>query len=138
MSQSNVISGAKQILLIDSEVNVRAVVQTCLSTLGGWTVFIAQSTQDGLNQAILKQPDLIVLDLSASEPISGIELLEKLKAHPATQSIPIVLLSAEARWLNIQQLQQLGVKGAIVKPFNAVMLPTQIANLLGWTLLPDQ
>jgi CheY-like chemotaxis protein len=133
MSESNIIPHAKQILLIDSEVNVRAVVQTCLSTLGGWTVFIAESTQDGLSQAIQKQPDLIILDIAVSEPMNGLELLELLKTHPATQSIPIVLLSAEARWLNMQRLQPLGVIGAIAKPFNAVTLPTQIANLLGWT-----
>ncbi|MBW4582260.1 MAG: response regulator [Tildeniella nuda ZEHNDER 1965/U140] len=131
---------AKRILLIDHEVNVRAVVQTCLSVLGGWEVLIAESNQAGLSQAILQQPDLailqqpdlIILDPSVSEQINGLALLEHLKAHPATRLIPVILLSAEVRWLNAQQLQQLGVVGAIAKPFHAPTLPAQIAALVGW------
>lgn len=137
MPKPTAVPDPKQILLIDSEVNVRSVVQICLSILGGWTVIIAESTQDGFNKATLEQPDLIILDTSISEQMNGQELLAQLTVDPVTRSIPIVLLSVEAAWLNGQQLQQLGAKGAIAKPFDVVTLPTQIASLLGWALPPE-
>lgn len=132
MSESRVILNTKRVLLIDDEVNVREVVQTCLSTMAGWKILIAQSTHEGLNQAIVERPDLIILDIATGGDFSGTELLEQLQTHTVTQSIPIVLLSVEARWLNARQLQQFGVIGAIAKPFNIVTLPAQIANLLKW------
>ncbi|WP_256874460.1 hypothetical protein [Nostoc sp. C057] len=36
------------------------------------------------------------------------------------------------RWLNSQILRQYEVAGVILKPFDPVTLPAQIATLLGW------
>ena len=62
--------------------------------------------------------------------------LEKLRNNPETQAIPIVLLSAKARWLDSQILQQYQIAGVILKPFDPVTLPVQIATLLGWDFSP--
>lgn len=122
---------AKTILLIHHEPNMLEVVQACLSDLGGWNVITAASPTDGLQQAILKQPDGIVMDL----PLAGLHqftLLEQLRLQPATQMIPIVLLATRAKWLDRQQLQHYQVAGVITNPYDPVFLPGQISTLLGW------
>ncbi|MEH1966633.1 response regulator [Nostoc sp.] len=130
MLQEVNISG-KTILLIDDELNVREIVKFCLQDLAGWDVVTADSSLEGLQNAVHHSPDAIVLDISISD-IASFEFMNKLRNNPETQAIPVVLLSAKARWVDSQILRQYQVAGVILKPFNPVTLPAQVAQLLGW------
>ena len=121
----------KLVLLVDNEANVREVVQACLQDLGGWDVQSVASAQEGLDRAVAVQPDAIVLDISMPG-IDSFTFLQQLRANPVTQLIPVVLLTAKARWFTPHQLQSVGVVGAIAKPFNPISLTNQIASALGW------
>ncbi|HBB34856.1 MAG TPA: response regulator [Cyanobacteria bacterium UBA8803] len=123
----------KRILFIDDELHVRQVVKACLEALGGWDVLLAASAQEGLVKAVSAQPDAILLDVMLPE-IDGLALLQQLKANSVTQSIPVVFLTARLSLTEPQRFQELGVKGAIAKPFNSLTLVPQIANALGWNL----
>lgn len=123
----------KRILFIDDELHVRKVVQACLEALGGWDVLLAMSGQEGLAKAVTEKPDAILLDVMMPE-MDGLELLQQLKANPVTESIPVVFLTARLSLTEPQRFQQLGVKGAIAKPFNSLTLVPTIANSLGWNL----
>jgi len=131
MNALEVAMTTKLVLLVDNEANVREVVQACLQDLGGWDVQSVASAKEGLDTAVAVQPDAIVLDISMLE-IDGLAFLQKLRANPVTQLIPIVLLTAKARWFTPHQLQSFGVAGAIAKPFNPLSLTNEIANALGW------
>lgn len=131
MRTLEVVMSTKQVLLIDDEAYVREVVQACLQDLGGWDVLAVASAQDGLDKALNMQPDAIVLDISIPG-MDGFAFLQQLRANCLTQHIPVVLLSAKAGWFTPQQLQSLGVAGAIAKPFNPVSLTHDIAKALGW------
>ena len=130
MLQEINISG-KTILLIDDELNVREIVKFCLQDLAGWDVVTADSPLEGLQNAVRHSPDAIVLDISIRD-MASFEFMNKLRNNPETQAIPVVLLSAKARWLDSQILRQYQVAGVILKPFNPVTLPAQVAQLLGW------
>lgn len=121
----------RNILLIDDEVSVREVVELCLKDLGGWNVVVADSPFDGLHKAATEHTDAIVLDISM-RGMTMFKFLEQLRNNPATQAIPVILLSAKARWLDSQILRQYRISGIILKPFDPVLLPTQISQLLGW------
>ncbi|MBD1854267.1 hypothetical protein [Leptolyngbya sp. FACHB-1624] len=58
---------SKHILLIDDEKYLSLVIQTCLVKLGGWSVSIAESRQDGLLKAETELPDAIVLDIMMAD-----------------------------------------------------------------------
>ncbi|WP_199345126.1 MULTISPECIES: response regulator [Nostoc] len=121
----------KTILLIDDELNVREIVELCLKDLAGWNVLTADSPLQGLQSAVGDSPDAIVLDISISG-IDTFKLMNKLRNNPDTQTIPIVLLSANVRWLDSQFLRNYQIAGVILKPFDPVNLPAQIAKLLNW------
>ncbi|MBD2519408.1 response regulator [Nostoc sp. FACHB-973] len=121
----------KTILLIDDELNVREIVELCLKDLAGWNVLTADSPLQGLQSAVGDSPDAIVLDISISG-IDTFKLMNKLRNNPDTQAIPIVLLSANVRWLDSQFLRNYQISGVILKPFDPVNLPAQIAKLLSW------
>jgi CheY-like chemotaxis protein len=121
----------KTILLIDDELNVREIVELCLKDLAGWNVVTADSPFTGLQRALFDQPDAIVIDWSMRS-MDVFKFIKQLKSHPQTQAIPLVLLSAKARWIDSQILQEYQIVGVILKPFNPVALPTKIAEFLGW------
>ena len=126
-----VVMATKQILIVDDEAHVREVVQTCLETLGGWKVLPASSSWDGLLKAQTEQPDVILLDVMMPE-MDGFSFLRQLQSNTVTRHIPVILLTAIAYQFNRQQLAQLGVRTAIAKPFNPVLLTHQIARAVGW------
>jgi CheY-like chemotaxis protein len=121
----------KSILLIDSEVGIREVLSHCLRDFGGWEVIAAASISEGVAKLTVKSPDAIILDVQIPSEANGLQFLQALK-RSSWQYIPVVLITAQAKWLTPQQLQEIGVVGAIAKPFNPISLPLQIANLLGW------
>jgi CheY-like chemotaxis protein len=123
----------KRILFIDDELHVRQVVKVCLETLGGWNVLLAASGSEGLLKAITEKPDAILLDVMMPG-MDGLALLQKLQENPGTKSIPVVFLTARLSLTEPQRFQELGVKGAIAKPFNSLTLVPQIANALSWDL----
>ncbi len=126
----------KKILLIDNEMMVREVVELCLKDLAFWNVLTADSPLDGLYVIELDYPDAILLDWSidAMDGMDGFMFLAQLRNNPATQAIPVVLLSAKARWLDSQILEQYQVTGVILKPFDPIILHLLVAQMLGWNL----
>jgi CheY-like chemotaxis protein len=123
---------SKTILLIDDEVSVRELVGLCLKDLGGWNVVIADSPLDGLQKSVLVNPDAIVLDLSMHS-MNSLRFMEQLRNHPQTMTIPLVLLSAKARWIDPHIIQKYQISGVIHKPFDPVTIPFRINALLEWT-----
>ena len=121
----------KRILIIDDEYDIRAVAQLTLKTVGGWDVSIAASGNEGLAKAADEQPDVILLDVMMPD-LDGIETFRALQANPATQSIPVILMTAKVQATEQRRFAELGVAGIIRKPFKAMKLPGQIAKTLGW------
>jgi CheY-like chemotaxis protein len=126
----------RTILLINSEPNVREVIQDCLSHLGGWQVLSTGSPSEALRRAAQDQPDAIVFDLSTFG-MNFFNFLNQLRSQPLTQNIPVVLIAVEAKWLNIEPLQALQIAGIIDYSGDPARLPQQIAQLLNWDQAPQ-
>lgn len=121
----------KRILVVDDDPDIRDVAQLALRKFARWEVTAAPSGQEGLNLAKSASPDAILLDVSMPD-MDGISVFEKLQSDPATQPIPVVLLTAKVLPSDRQRFAALGVAGVITKPFDPVTLSTQVAKLLGW------
>lgn len=123
----------KQILVIDNEQYIQEVAQICLRTVAGWQVITAGSGREGLIKADTEQPDAILLDVMMPD-MDGLTTFQKLQANPATRHIPVVLLTAKVQASDQRRYAELGVTGAIAKPFNPLELASQVAQALGWSL----
>jgi CheY-like chemotaxis protein len=75
----------------------------------------------------------IIFEFSLSE-ISELLFLKQLRSQPATQGIPVVLLSVRSKWFDLEFLQQYQAVTVTFNPLDLAMLPIQIAHLLGWDL----
>ena len=67
-------------ILIHTEPNMQDVIQACLTTFAGWNVRVANSTLEGVQQAILSQPEAIILEVSVGE-IDGLRFLKQLSCR---------------------------------------------------------
>jgi two-component system, OmpR family, alkaline phosphatase synthesis response regulator PhoP len=119
----------KRILIIDDEADIREATQICLEITGQWDVLTASSGREGLETAIAQQPDAILLDVMMPG-MDGLTTFQTLQAHPTTQNIPIILLTAKAQSTERRQLQQLNVAAVITKPYDPFSLSDQIERAL--------
>lgn len=122
---------AKRILVIDDDDDIREVAQLTLETMGAWEVLTASSGSEGLAQAEAEQPDAILLDVMMPD-MDGLTTFHQLQTNPATQPIPVILLTAKVQSADQRRFTELGVIAMIAKPFNPMTLATQVAEALGW------
>jgi CheY-like chemotaxis protein len=123
----------KRILVIDNEQYIQEVTQICLRTTAGWEVLMASSGHEGITKAEAEQPDAILLDVMMPD-MDGPTTFQKLQENQTTRSIPVILLTAKVQASDRRRYEELGVEGAIAKPFNPLELASQIAEILDWQL----
>lgn len=123
----------KRILVVDDESYIQEVTKICLETVAGWDVLTAGSGIEGIRKAEHEQPDAILLDVMMPE-MDGIATFSQLQENPATQHIPVMFFTAKAPASDSQEYEKMGIKAAISKPFEPMILAKQVAQALDWNL----
>lgn len=82
----------------------------------GYELALAVDGQQALELAAEKKPDLILLDI-LMPGMDGIEVCRRFKADPATQSIPIIFITAKAESDDILTGFETGAVDYVTKPF---------------------
>lgn len=103
------------ILLADDDPLLGELVQFKLEA-HGHSVEIVGDGEAALAAIAARRPDLLILD-SMMPAMSGPEVLQVLKASPATASIPIIMLTARKGQENIVSALQAGADDYVTKPF---------------------
>ena len=80
----------------------------------GFEVDIAHDGAEGFEKMKLDQPSLVLMDVMMPN-VNGLEALIRAKQDPATQAIPIVMLTNLAGTADLQAALQKGAVGYIVK-----------------------
>lgn len=87
---------------------------------------------------ICNTPRVILLDIHMPK-ITGLEVLEKLKADPRTRDIPVVILTSSREGPDIKKCYELGANSYIAKPVNFEAFRHAIKNIgFYWLLLNQQ
>ena len=121
----------KRVLVIDDEDDIREVARLTLELTEGWTVATANCGSTGAALALSTPPDAILLDVMMPE-MDGPSTLRVLREQSATESIPVIFLTAKVQAADRQRFLQLGVRGIISKPFDPLTLGQQIKDALSW------
>lgn len=113
------------ILVIDDEPQIRKLLRISL-VAQGYAVLEAASAQEGLNQAALQRPDIVVLDLGLPDA-DGQQLLVDLRTW---SSVPVLVLSA--RDTDSEKVKALdnGANDYVTKPFSIQEFLARIRALL--------
>ena len=118
------------ILVVDDYKTMVRIVRNLLHQLGFDNIDDANDGASALAKLRQKCFGLVISDW-AMEPMSGLELLQAMRADPELRTLPFIMITAENRRDRIARAEQAGANGYIVKPFNAEALSERIARVMG-------
>jgi DNA-binding response OmpR family regulator len=118
-----------RILVVDDEIYIVHILDFSLG-MEGYEVITALDGEEALRKASETKPDLIVLDIMMPK-MDGYETCKALKADEATKDIPVILLSAKGRNVDMQTGYDVGADEYITKPFSPRKLVDRINTMLG-------
>lgn len=116
------------ILVIDDDPSIRKVVRMRLER-AGYRVLDTDAGEEGLRLAKAEPPAVILLDLQMPK-MDGREVLRRLKADPATQAIPVILLSVIGSTDELYVPLGAGQAANIAKPYQPHELLREIQAAL--------
>lgn len=119
-----------KVLIIDDDDLIRRIARMGLTKVGGMSVLEASSGQEGARVAADESPDCILLDMVMPD-WDGEETLAALQRQPGTGEIPVIFVTAISETCDTQRLVDLGARGVIRKPFNALTLAGEVRSILG-------
>lgn len=119
----------KKVMIVDDEPFVREIVRVKLRQFG-IDVIEGATGPEALEKALRDKPDLILLDIMMPK-MSGFEVCEKLKSHPETANIPILMLTARGEQTDKEKGERVGALDYIVKPFSPQKLAEKVMSIIG-------
>ena len=121
----------KKILIVDDQPQIRELVAITLQ-LSSYQILLAENGQRAIEIAQTEHPDVILLDVMLdSSDLDGLEVCRRLKKNPATEDIPIVLLTAHGQMSDIEAGKAAGADDYFIKPFSPIALMKKIEAVLG-------
>ncbi len=121
-----------KILVIDDEIDIVDLLEMLL-VAEGYQVVPASNGIDGLREAEVHQPDLILLDLMMPG-MDGYAVISALKNKPSLADTPVIMLTALAQAKEKIQGLTAGAEDYITKPFDTKELILRIESVLNRTL----
>ncbi|HEX3049900.1 MAG TPA: hybrid sensor histidine kinase/response regulator [Aggregatilineaceae bacterium] len=115
------------VLVVDDSPSVRRVICSYLQRLG-WQTTDAKDGVDALEKLVALHPDVALVDIEMPR-MNGFELLERIKADPGLQSIPVVFLTSRSAAKHRERADQLHVDGYLVKPYRENELVEQLRRV---------
>ncbi|MCW8884094.1 MAG: chemotaxis response regulator CheY [Motiliproteus sp.] len=117
-----------KILIVDDFSTMRRIIKNLLRDLGFNNTVEADDGSTAL--PVLKNGGIDFLVTDWNMPgMSGLELLEQVRADPALNKLPVLMVTAEAKREQIIRAAQAGVNGYVVKPFTAAVLKEKIEKI---------
>jgi CheY-like chemotaxis protein len=116
------------VLLVDDEDQLRRVMRDLLER-DGYEVAEAADGVEALDQVDRHAPDIIVLDLNLPG-LDGYGVLSHLRSRPATEDIPVVVLTAHGDEDAEVRVFELGADDYLSKPFRARALSARLQAVL--------
>lgn len=120
-------AGAKILIVEDNPVNLELAKDILENH--GFDVLSAVNGLEALQTVQNLLPDLILMDLQLPG-MSGLTVIETLKADPATAHIPVVAVTAFAMSTDENRARAAGCIGFITKPINTREFPRLVAEFL--------
>lgn len=106
---------AKKVLVVDDETSIREMLRLALE-ISDFECIEAADIHEAYRLITDDAPDIILLDWMLPGG-SGIELLRRLKKEEATQTLPVIMLTAKTHEDNVIQGLEVGADDYITKPF---------------------
>jgi two-component system, chemotaxis family, chemotaxis protein CheY len=122
-------SAELKFLIVDDFATMRRIVRNLLKEIGHHNADEAEDGQDALKKLRSGPFDFVVTDINMPN-MSGFDLLQQIRADEALKSLPVLMVTAEAKKEDIIAAARAGASGYIVKPFTKATLEEKLAKIL--------
>lgn len=130
-----------KVLVVDDDVVARMMLMHLIDSCSRHEIIEAEDGAEAwamLAAAVPGQaPDIVFCDLRMPQ-LSGLELLQRLRAHPPLATLPFVLVSAAADGATREEAAAAGADGYIVKPFRQDDVRAQFERIFAAQEADDQ
>jgi two-component system chemotaxis response regulator CheY len=117
-----------KILIVDDFAMMRKIIKNLLKDLGYKDLYEAENGKEAF-QLIQKHTfDLVVTDWNMPE-LDGYELLKMIRMNDNVSSLPVIMVTAEAKKSQIVAAAKAGVNGYIVKPFTGKQIKDKMSKI---------
>lgn len=116
------------ILVVDDFSTMRRIVRNILRELGYHNILEAGDGVSALSMLESGTVDLLVTDWNMPG-MPGLELLKRVRESSVYGSMPVLMLTAEAKREQIVEAARAGANGYIIKPFTTATLKSKIEML---------
>ena len=117
------------VLIVDDYKTMLRIIRNLLKQIGFENVDEAADGTEALGKLRAKRYGLVISDWNMS-PMTGLELLQAVRADAKLATLPFIMITAESKTENVVAAKQAGVSNYIVKPFNAETLQGKIEKVL--------
>jgi two-component system chemotaxis response regulator CheY len=113
------------VLVVDDYSTMVRIIRNLLRQLGFEDIDDAADGSAALEKMTAKRYGLVISDWNM-EPMTGYDLLCRVRANPQIETTPFIMVTAESKTENVIAARKAGVNNYIVKPFNAQTLKAKI------------
>ena len=117
-----------RVLVVEDEFDLQELLRYNLDR-EGYDVSVVGSGERAVEEVGKNPPALILLDLMLPR-MDGLQVCRRLKAEPATASIPLIMVTAKGEETDIVAGLELGAHDYIVKPFSPRVLISRIRAVM--------
>lgn len=124
------IDKSMNVLIVDDYNTMLRIIRNLLKQIDFHNVDEAHDGAEAL--AMLRNGNfgLVISDWNM-EPMTGLQLLQEVRADARLRATPFIMVTAESKTENVIAAKQAGVSNYVVKPFNAETLRGKIEKVLG-------
>ncbi|HBR22749.1 MAG TPA: hypothetical protein DD713_09410 [Nitrospiraceae bacterium] len=127
---------ARRLLLADDSITIQKVVELVLAE-EGFEIKAVNNGEEALAAIETFKPDVVLADIEMPK-MNGYQLCEKLKAHPVTKDVPVILLSGAFEPLDEELARHVKADSFVIKPFESQELISKInASLLSASTMAE-
>ncbi|CAN4279054.1 chemotaxis response regulator CheY [Pseudoxanthomonas sp. LjRoot125] len=117
-----------RILIVDDFSTMRRIIKNLLNDLGYTNTAEAEDGNSALTALSQGSFEFVVTDWNMPG-MTGIELLKAIRADERFKTLPVLMVTAEAKREQIIEAAQNGVNGYIIKPFTAQTLEEKLGKI---------
>jgi two-component system cell cycle response regulator DivK len=119
--------GQKILIVEDNELNLKLFCD--LLRAHGFEVEPVRDGREALDRARAFEPELVIMDIQMPH-VSGLELIEQMKAEEAFEKVPVLAVTAYAAKGDEERIRDAGAEGYVSKPISVMRFVEAVRALL--------
>lgn len=118
----------KRILLIEDEEDIASLIKL-QAELSSYKLHVEVDGLNGYRAVERERPDVVILDVMLPG-LNGFDVCRRIKNHPELKNIPVIMLTAKDKELDVVLGLELGADDYVAKPFSPKVLFSRVKAVL--------